>query len=306
MFFDALASRKQLPYKESLALGLIVFIAACVTLIHLKVLTHDRGSEVMVAFSTTWEMKIKALALAVAGFPLLVCLAFVFARCWQAARGAIVILVLGALASGILNVVFDVRNYRNEYKYIFTLAICLAPFPSLALEPLMTRLKRKAVPVFAIVTLILAAPFAHKVYEFWPFGEQFGDRDIPLLDGRNFDLRLDSSNPLAGLMDAIRQKTPTDSILVLENSKIHFPTLTRRRLFVPPVDRNPLGVHVKADNLLKKSRGYDAHMIDERRLTVKALFHSDDASGRHKHSLRFLNSTGHWRLFWMSNATPPC
>ena len=280
MCFDALASRKQVPYKASLALGMIVFIAGCVTLAHLKVLTQDRGSEVMVAFSTMWEMKIKAVAIAAATFPLLVCLPFVFARCRKAARSAIVVLALGALASVILYVVFDVRNYRNEYKYIFTLAICLAPFPSLALEPLMARLERQAVPVFALITLILAAPFAHKVYNFWPFGEQFGDGNLPVFDARNFDLRLDGSNQLAGLMDAIRQKTPTDSILVLENSKIHFPTLTRRRLFVPPVDRNPLGVHVKADNLLKKSRGYDAHMIDERRLTLRELFHSDDASKR--------------------------
>jgi hypothetical protein len=181
---------------------------------------------------------------------------------------------LGALVSCILYVLFDVPWWRNEYKFIFTAAICLAPFPSLALEPLFNRLGRFAVPALAVLTIILAAPFAEKTY-----AEAFYyyTRPGPLLDTSHFDLSLSPEHPLSGLIGAIREKTPINSLLVLKDTTIHFPTVTRRQLYVAPAETMPQpGILVTSDEMLTLVKGYPRQLVDERRSTVSDLFDSND------------------------------
>jgi hypothetical protein len=222
-------------------------------------------------------MKKKTAESIVATFPLLLGLGLGFQRSWRLNWRATMVLVLGALGSCILYVVFYIPHVRNEYKFIFTAAICLAPFPSLALETSMNRLGRRAAVVFACITVILAAPAAHKIFKQWPWIPV----DHPVADAAIFDLRLNGEERLAGLFNAIRERTPTNSILVLESADLHFPTLTRRRLYVAPAQGKPHpGVNVPSDLILKKVKGYDPKLIEDRRATIKQLFDPLDENRR--------------------------
>ena len=165
-------------------------------------------------------------------------LALVIRKCWKANPNAMFVLIAGAAGSILLNLFIEIPNWGNEYKFLFTAALCLAPFPPIALEPVMHRLKGLAVPVVVIITAILAAPFAHKLARDFPWRKSYGNApgvfiwrpEVNSLP--HFELTLDRQEPLFELCDAIRTKTSTDTLLVIERTELHFPTVTQRRLLL--------------------------------------------------------------------------
>jgi hypothetical protein len=221
----------------------------------------------------------KGLTCAVVTSPLLTGLALVVRRYWRQYRSASTVLILSALASFFFYSFFSLRGVGGvDYKFMLTAAICLAPFPSLALQPVMNRLGWKALPAYALVTFFLAFPVGFQAHRTWPWLAQEGlTVNPPRLDISGFDLRLDEREKFSGLTEAIRARTPVAAILVLENSDLHFPTLTRRRLYVPPdqVRAHP-GVNIKSISYLTKNRGYDERMIMDRRQVVRELFESEN------------------------------
>jgi hypothetical protein len=170
-------------------------------------------------------------------------------------------------------------RYEAEYKYVLTAAICLSAFPSLALEAVVTRLKRLALPALALASLVLAGPFVHKVYRDWPWTKAwtadgtFVSEGGPRLDLRGFDSRLDPGEQLAACVTALREGTPKDTIVVVAKTALHLPTLTRRKLYVPPLQKEGLpGMAMDTDYLLIAIKGYDKREIGTRRSTVAATF----------------------------------
>lgn len=259
---------------EILGLGLILLIALGVALAYTRFLTSDRPGTTLLGLNPFSFMRQRVIESIIVMSPLLAGLAVVLFRLWKEKRPALVLLVLGGVLSCSLYVFFSIPWYRNEYKFIFTAAICMAPFPALALEPLIQRAGRAALPLLAIFTGILAFPLASHVYlNAYTLYTETG----PLVDTHNFDLRLADQEPLSGLLDAVRLKTPTDTLLVFDRANLHLPTLTRRQLYVPPAQAAPYpGVLVTSDETLTLAKGYSPLLLGERRSTLKDLFETQD------------------------------
>jgi hypothetical protein len=258
---------------------LVVLAGGLVSFLNVKLLTQDRVTPTWY-FDTAWKWK--TLATIVVTFPLLIGLGLAFRSCWRERRSATLILILGAISSSVLFSIFTIPGFGNEYKFIFTAAICLAPFPALALESLVQRLGKRAIPVYAAILLILAFPLAIKMYTDFPWFESAKlSMEPPPVDVSSFDLRLTTADPYSAAYDFIRTQTPVDSIMVLENAELHLPTLTQRQLFVPPVQDKPHpGVNIVSDDILQISRGYDKQIFVERRLILDGLFNSSSDEQR--------------------------
>jgi hypothetical protein len=267
-------------YRQILPLCVVLLIAAIVTFVHYEFVTQDRVSGGVRLSHLTALMR-KILDFFIVTGPLLAGLGLSFSRCWKERPSATLVLVLGALASFALYIVFRLNSqqWTSEYKFIFTAAVCLAPFPPLALENLMDRLGRRALPVFTVIAIMFVFPLAHKVYLRRP---HWLPSNRPVVDMQHFDLRLDPSEKFSKLCRTIRLRTPITSIILAEEYQIHFPTLTRRQLYVPLHDTARPGVNTGSDLQLKVTRGYDAQLIDERRSTLIDLFYSDSKGQRAK------------------------
>jgi hypothetical protein len=292
-WLDRSTHQQGIPYGHLLALGLVVLSAGTVTVAHLHFLTQDRVTTALLLSPRNghWLRTLQKMADGVlVTSPLLLGLALTFRQCWKNKRTATLVLVMGGLASGILYVVLDIPYMRNEYKFMFTAAICLAPFSSIAFDSFRRRVGYRAMPLFAIGTLVLAAPFAHKVYtDFREWGPQDSTK-LPLMDVRHFDLRLDAKEEHARLYQAIRERTPVNAILVFEQAELHLPTLTRRRLYAPPEQRQPPpGVNLTSDYLLTRVKGYDKRILEDRRAVLRDLFNLDDAFQRARSLERILS-----------------
>jgi hypothetical protein len=253
--------------REALLLGVASVVAGVGAVAHLAFISRDRVDP-MVGLSDGWWLAAKVISASIALSPLLVGLAVSLPSVWRARRPAAVVLLGGLFGSVVLFVVLAMGEWRNEYKFVFTAAICAAPFAGLAFGRLEGR--RFAPALLAVVTAILALPLVHKFSQGWPL-EGLGGPPV-VADG--FDLRLAPGQRFAGLTAAIREKTSTDAIIILGGDPgIHFPTLTRRRLYVPPLQQKPHpGVGEKADEMLRIGKGYDTRVLVGRREVVAELF----------------------------------
>jgi hypothetical protein len=272
MVLSSWTERSPLSSKEIFGLAVTVVVAGVVTYANTKFLTADRTSSSLIHLHTIQFIRWRAAESIVVTVPLLAGLVLVFAKLWKGNRNALIILGSGALASFVLYIFFDIPWWRNEYKFIFTAAICLAPFPSLAMQRLSTN--KWALPTLTICTLTLAAPFAYKVYK---QGDALYTKRGPLVDIHHFDLRLPSQNPFAELIDVIRERTPINSLLILENADLYFPTLTQRQLYVAPIETEPHpGILITSDEMLTLVKGYSKAMLEQRRSMVRGLFNPEN------------------------------
>jgi hypothetical protein len=278
LLFDRSKDRQAGTYRQILALGMVVCISAVVTYADLKLLTQSRAGDSLVSLNRLWYMSQKVAESVVVTSPLLAGFCLVFRRYWRTRRNALIVLGLTALASCMLYVLFDIPWYRNEYKFIFTAAICLAPFPSLALESLFDRLGRMALPAIGFMTIILASPLAYNTYtQLDVLYTKLG----PSVNVQSFDLRLDDQNRLAALCDAIRLRTPINTILVLENADLHFPTLVRRQLYAPPFQKEPHpGILITSYEMLTLVKGYSRQILENRKAILEGLFNPEDPMQR--------------------------
>jgi hypothetical protein len=260
--------------KEVLALGAVTVIGLALTFAYTRFLTQERAGTSLVNLHDLRTIRWRLIESVVVTSPLLLGLVLSLRKMWSEKRGPLMILGLGTLGSVALYSLFDVPWWQNEYKFIFTAAICLAPFAGLALEPLLKKAGTAAVPLLTVLTVVLALPWAYNLYE---KTYDLYTRPGPLMDVSHFDLRLDDRDPLSGLMDAIRLKTPTNSLVVLASAELHYPTITRRQLFVAPFETNPdPGVLITSDEMLTQVKGYPGSILQERRATIKRLFESQD------------------------------
>lgn len=272
-WLEARERGEKFPWQMTVRLAIILLVAVIVTFGHLHFLMAGRrmagGAVHLSAFSGFAR---KSIELLIAITPLLVALAVAWKCCWESRRSGTFFLLLGALGSAALNVLFYLPYYSNEYKYVFTLAICLAPFGALAMDRVAERLPRlAAVSVISITLAFLVQPYVWRMIE-WKGPE----RVHPATDTRGFYLRLDSRERLAGICDAIRTETSPDTILVVARADVHFPTVTERSMYVAPEQSFPFdGVNQMPDVLLIEIRGYPQHELDARRATVAQLFAGD-------------------------------
>lgn len=281
-FLDRARPEKPDYFQQCLGLGAVLLTAAVVTFANVKFISVDRTIPSIILPSLSFHFAkytlIKSVSSGVVLAVLLGGLGFAFRRCWKDNRNATIILAGSGLGIALLYILLEIPKPSAEYKFLLTAALFLAPFPVLALQPYLERLKGKALPVFALIAFVLVAPAAHKIYTDFPWTPPWPH---PAADASSFDLRLKEYEPLAPLCDAIRQKTPPDAILVIEKSHVHFPTLTHRRLYAPPLQDKPHpGVFIMSNLLLETQKGYGREIITSRRLVVNELFNSPDDNRR--------------------------
>jgi hypothetical protein len=250
--------------RELAGLAAALVVAAAAAAAYVALVNADRGGAPTVGLSAAGTMGRKAVNLTIVLAPLLAGLAVAWRALRRAEPDAVAVLALGALASVVLNVAFSVYYFSNEYKFVFTAAICLAPFPVMAMA---RRVHGRAAAAGALaVALLLALP-------------QFPrprDRELapaaPRLDVSGFALRLDPRQELAGVTDAIRDRTSPGAVLVSRALPFDLVAVTRRPLFVPHGTGLLHGTALGSDYLLKNSRGYAVRLVDGRRRRVRALY----------------------------------
>jgi hypothetical protein len=256
--------------KQTLVLLGVLGAAALVTFAHVAVITTDRASGQLFTISTMWLLKVKTVEMVIVLVLPLLGLAVVLPRIWRDRRRVVSVLVLTSVACVCAYVLLHLWCCDNEYKFVYPVMICLAPFPAIALEPILDRLGRFQAIAVAVLAAVLVAPALHKVISAEP-------RDPPLLaDLSAFEMRLQPGSAWAAVVDSIRENTPESTIVVAEDPPVHLPTVTGRAAYVPVVDTMLRGVGFPADRMLVEAKGYDLRIIEERRTTVLTMLHGTD------------------------------
>ncbi len=278
IYTDRAASDRRDRIRKCIQLGIILLLSTVLTYAFVKFVSADRTTAPLnlPSFSINFA-KYAILKSASSFFVLLlflIGLAAAFRRCWQENRDATIIVAGCGLSSAAFYVLLEIPTPSAEYKFLLSAGLSLAPFPALALQPYLVKLKNMRTPVFAIIAMVLIAPWVHKLYTDFPWTPPWPHIAA---DASNFELRLPANEPLAPLCEAIRQKTPPNSILVMEKTEVHFPTLTHRRLYAPPLQDLPrAGVFIISSLLLGNQKGYGKEIISNRRAVVKELFNASD------------------------------
>jgi hypothetical protein len=230
-------------------------------------LTQDRAAGGVIQFSSLLGMGRKLVENGIVLLMLWVGLLFSVWRCWRESRFLTNCLLLGALGCLTLNIVLAIPGYSNEYKYIFAVAMCLFPFPAIALEPVIQKLGRVAFPMVVVGSLLLGSPMLKEV-------RSANDlRQHPDLNVSQFYVGLADSEPMAPVMNAIRKVTPEKTILVLDYWDLYWPTLTQRSVYISPAQfERPLSTHIPTTVHLNVAGGYGDALINARRAIVTNLY----------------------------------
>jgi hypothetical protein len=260
---------------ESVGLLCALGVSTLTTLLHLQLVTRDRITPTGISVHSFHDMELQAasavLVLSVLGLGV----AAAFTRQYRENRQSLTVLLLAAAGSVFLYVIFLVPNVRNEYKYMMTAAVCLAPFPGIALEPLLGRRRRTAMLAVVLLVVAVVAPAAWRMADNWP--DVTGVRMN--VEARGFDIRLSDADPLAAAADAIRETTDPRTMVVAVDTLHHLPTVTQRVLYAPYRDGQFAGVGLGTDFTLAAVKGYGAEILRERRDVLDRVYSpgSDDA-----------------------------
>ncbi len=271
-------SKEEQPWGRYLAEVTAVGLAGAVSLAHLEWVTRDRTEGSMLFVSAKREMLRKVVEDGIVLFPLLLALALAFGAARTRHRRSALTWGIAAASSIFLNVAFSIPGYQNEYKYVFTAALALAPFVGLAVDTWSERLPRAAPGVALAVCAVmwgqsLAVSLAQR-----PTLRLDG---VPQLDLGAFHLRVDDGEPLAPLVDAIQTRSPDDAVLVIDRWELFWPILVHRATFVSPAEKSFLvGTNVPTDLQIKTAGGYGSALIEDRREVVTTLMSSPDEAAR--------------------------
>jgi hypothetical protein len=276
--------------REVLALVGLLLLASALTYTEVRFMTsarHNSTGEVL--FSTLPGAAKKLFAAVVSTALLLTGVAICFRTLWRDHRHAITTLLAGAAASYLLYAVFFIPFYENQYKFIFTAAMCLAVFPAIAIEQIWQQWPRaRAVPALTLAGLLLFGAYGHWVYRNWPApwlgahvtSSSYPQTYEPPLNTDGFFLQLNSRDERFGICNAVRTMTPDLSVLLVDNSAIYYPGLTNRSLYVSAENRSYPGVNLWSDALDIEVGGYGSQILAERRNILTEFFESKDQSQR--------------------------
>ena len=270
---------RHLWYRQPVALAAAILVAAASTLWYLDVVTIDRAGGDTIGISNDFSNIARdAAESAIVIAPLLLALLLVLPRLWRTHRSAVMVCAGGAAGSVLLYCFMYIPHESNEYKYIFTAAVCLAALPGIALEPVADRSGAMACVLCVGMGLMLVAPAAHKMYRNWPGVPE----DPPRVDMRDFNLRLADGERFARICDVIREQTSPHTVIVTDRADVGFHTVTRRQLYVPYKDAFVPGIGLDNDYLLKSVKGYDGALVEKRRAKLRGLFEGADDATRER------------------------
>jgi hypothetical protein len=277
--------KRQWSYREWLAWAGLALIAVLLTYGEIKFMTSARQvSSGMVLLSAPASAARKAIASLIATSLLLAGLAFTFRERWKDKPAATAFLVCGALFSYVLYAVFFIPYYENEYKFVFSVAMCLAPFPAIAAEKIWRQWPRVyAVPLIGGMTILLAGCFAHFTYVTWPspwLWQHARFEKNPQVDLSHFRLKLNQPAAWGGICEAVWHETPPNSVLLLDDNAVYYPAFMDRSLFVSASSRLYPGVNLLPDEIDGDLRGYGHDIIKERRAILADFFAASDDARR--------------------------
>jgi hypothetical protein len=276
MLVRSLRITHQVPVDEILGSAAVLIVSGLVVVMWVNIVTVDRVSTA-IAFSSLYQMKVKAVASFVVLSPLLAGVAISGPVLFRRHAGPAAILLLVAAGCVVAHTIFDIRFRSNEYKYMFTAAVCLAPFASIAWGEIAGRIGRAAWPVFAVIILFLAGT------AFRPMLESVAgvaDR-FPRVEVDEFTFRLAHGERYAAVAEAILNQSPVDSVLLTGSVDRDLVAVTQRPLYVPHDGRIELpGIAFAADDLLIRTEGYDPAIVDRRRAAMHALYETESDSSR--------------------------
>jgi hypothetical protein len=177
----------------------------------------------------------------------------------------ILVLSVGTVACGTL--FLGVRMPDGvEYKTLFGAALCLAPVTVPVIASLLERRLpvqlAKASIVIVLYALAEVFTFVHHV----PWNEL---RRAPVLTERSFRVSIDDADTY-NWISALRNKTPSNTIIVAESSDIPISVLTRRPMLLA-TDRNRStrpGYSAETEYYLIRVRGYREQIVKQRRAMV--------------------------------------
>ncbi|MEJ7606227.1 MAG: hypothetical protein WKF37_08150 [Bryobacteraceae bacterium] len=261
---------------EAMQLALAMACSVGLAAAHYSFITADRVLPAPITFHSPAGIVRRFVEVGIVVSPLLLGLAIVSRRLARTHGQDLILLILGALGSGLLAALFNIRYFMNEYKFVFASIICLAPFASLAAERIVqTRRKTVALPALALIVVALAVAFQVRMSR-WPWDK---GSPQPVVDASTFYLRLQNGESYGGISHALRTLTPPETVVAIDNVERHYPMLTSRSLFATAANKLHVGVNLQGDELLSEIRGYGMKLLTERRLVLQALFHGSGDRG---------------------------
>ncbi|MCI0591186.1 MAG: hypothetical protein L0Y67_06240 [Gammaproteobacteria bacterium] len=269
--------QKTTSWKPILSICAISLLTAVLVFAQTSFFTEPRVVRDLVHIYSLKDMLVKAATAVVVLMPTLLGVLLALRDSWIQRRRPAMILLIGGLTSLGLHSVFFLPYWYNEYKFIFTAAICLMPFPCVVVQSRVTDGRsRFAIPAVGLLLTFIVLPGAIRMATVGATPPP--NRPRPKTDVSSFFLRLQPGEPLASLCNAIREQTPSDAVLVTVSDQVHFPTLTLRSLYIPPTDRSFAGINQEAGTQVALIKGFGWEVVKQRRATLAELFGEDDPS----------------------------
>lgn len=255
-------------------LGAVALIAAAVTVGTLTVIGEHRTTS-GVSISMPWNVRIKTIEGVIALSPLLAAAALLFATRWKALPDQAGVPLLGGAVSVLLFVLFSIPPGRNEYKFIFTAAMCLAPLASIGFDTFFSRRGPLRAGFSALVVLFFIGTATVG------FGRNRYSGPTPLaVRVDDFRLRLSADHHHEPALTAIAERTPCNTIVVVDSPDVHVPVFARRALYAPPLTtRTFVGVSLTTADLVM-ARGYGYEVVTQRQEVIRRLFRSVEPKER--------------------------
>ena len=260
--------------RVAIELVLAVLAGGIVSAVALRFVTESRVTGSGITIDSTRWIVTKAAAASIALCPALVGFALLAREKWRTHRFALVVVTIATLSALALNVLITIPHWRNEYKYVMAAALCLAPFPFIALERLLRRVPAIGTAVtVAVAACFLFAPFVRAARDY-PFGSG------PSIRFEGLELRLGEGERLRGAVDAIRRHTPANTVVVARPVDLHLPVFASRPLYAPYAgEKAYAGLNLDPDYVLEDVKGYGP-LVKQRQATLAALFEATQNGDR--------------------------
>jgi hypothetical protein len=257
-------------------LSIAAMLVALATAIVLRVIALDRHAGIGLGFSDAWNLKIKLAESVVVLAPLGVAVLLALVRRAAADAVAAWTLVLAAAGSAGLYALFSVPPGRNEYKFVLTAAMCLAPLAALGADAFLARGGRWRAALAGTVLLGVVGSGVHALTR-----ERGSGSPDPVLRLNAFRVTLDSAHHQAASLATVATRTPTNTIVLVDSSDVHVPTFTQRAMFAPPLMNVEFrGVGLRTLELLESVRGYGADAVAQRQAVARQFFQARAAHDR--------------------------
>jgi hypothetical protein len=214
----------------------------------------------------TWQTILALLPFWVLALPAAV-------RAVRSREGATTLFLWTAVCSALMYIVINLGEL--EYKYVLTAALLLAPAAALTVDRFSLRFPRLAwLPALAALLLLaIELTWTLRLHGHIPPNLA----NAPQINEDHFFISLAPSEPDAAWVQAVRDNTPPDTLLVAAGSSIHLGPFVRRALFAPgdADGQASTGYSINNRNTLLRQRHYPAALYDARAAAVTQFLTGD-------------------------------